>query len=120
MLETDIRNLNSHFKQRLSFIQILLFIKSFYFDKNDLILSLFKLKENTNCSFFEIIKIFYFPSNLQMLVLNYSFPKNCQTLFLQIVKDSITKDNFSNTFSLTLNKLERLELSFFYNKKFYN
>ena len=120
MLETDIKKLNSHFNQPLSFLHIVLFVKAFLFDKNDLILSLINLKKHSNCSIFEIIKVFNLPSDLQDLILGYSFQPNCKHLFIQIVKDSLNKNNFSNTFTLNLNKRQRIELSLFYNQKFYN
>lgn len=81
-------------------------------------MSLISLKKKTNCSFIDIIKIFYFPTNLKNYILSYPFQPQCQNLLLHLIKDSLNLNNFSSIFNFKLTKKEKDELIYFYNNKF--
>ncbi len=114
----DIKNIESFFLKKLTFSQIIFFLYSFYLKNNYTNMSLISLKKKTNCSFIDIIKIFYFPTNLKNYILSYPFQHQCQNLLLHLIKDSLNLNNFSSIFNFKLTKKEQNELIYFYNNKF--
>ncbi len=118
MLECDLLNLNKEFKKTITLKEICLFLKAL-FSNQEKIQRVLSIKKHTKCSIFESIKLYNLPIDMQFMVFNYSFPQNCKYIFLQMIKDKMTENNFSDTFSYNLNRIERLELSIYYNKKFY-
>lgn len=118
MNNSNILILNEYFKKNLSIKKLYSAISSFV-KKDPSAIPVLNLYHSTSCSIFQAAKIYHMPKNIQQLVLEHKFSKESKNLFLDIVKDNLTEHNFSDTFVLKLNKLERIELSIYYNKKFY-
>lgn len=118
MLECDLINLNKEFKKTITLKEICSFLKALFSNEEN-IKRVLSIKKHTQCSIFETIKLYNFPADFQVIVLHYTFPQNCKYLFLQMIKDKMTANNFSDTFTMNLKKSERIELSLYYNKKFY-
>ncbi len=118
MNNSNILILNQYFKKILSIKELYSAMVAFI-KKEQSAIPVLNLYHSTQCGLIQAAKVYHMPKNIQQLVLEHKFSKESKNLFLDIVKDNLKEHNFSDTFSLNLNRFERLELSLFYNKKFY-
>ncbi len=121
-MTTDIEKIiqiNKFFKN-VTILKFLITIKQLTFNKEKAeIKQLIQLKNHTNCSIFEIAAVNYMPEQFKSFIFSYPFQLRCNYLLLEIIKNNLNIDNFSDTFVIDLTKKERLELSIHYNKTFY-
>lgn len=120
---TDIEkiiHLNKFFKN-VTILQIMITLKQLTFNKEkDEIQRLITLKNHTNCSICEIAAVNYMPEPFKSFIFSYPFQLMCNYLLLEIIKNNLNKDNFSDSFLVDLTKKERIELSIYYNNKFFD
>lgn len=121
-MNTDIEKIiqiNKFFKD-VTILKFLMTLKQLTFNKEKAeIKKLIQLKNYTNCSICEIAAVNYMPEQFKSFIFSYPFQLRCNYLLLEIIKNNLNADNFSDTFVIELTRDERLELSLHYNKKFY-